>query len=231
MSSNFGRRCLPLLLLATAGQLNAQTKLVAGSPEAIYVQRLNGNINSMTAGQNAENVEFNAHIAEMNAAQPLAPQHLDSTDVTANVARVMDFATYLQRERQWSDSLDHSFLDSMYVLSEDRPANLKVLDAANVETSFRTERTAFNNFLDAMNKVYADVLDALLFLQHTHYTIRKDQPVFETHDQVKEYMQLMGTVDADSKTLNAANEALRRANAKANQLTKQKEEGSAPNHE
>ena len=216
------------MLLALAPIVHAQTKLVAGSPEAKYAERLNRNIISMTGGENAESAIFNERINQMNAAQPLGPQNLDSAHVAANVALVMDFTTYLQHERTWSDSLYHSFMDSMYVLSEDRPADLKVLDAANIETSFDTERTAYNNFLGQMGKVYADVLDALLFLQHTHYVVKKNQPVFDTKADVKQYMQLMKAVDADSKALDEANKALREANAKANAITKEQEQAWTP---
>ena len=220
----------PALLLAifSTTPICAQTKLIAGSPEAIFAERLNRNINSMVAGQNAESEEFNAHIAVMNALQPLAPQHLDSTDVAANIARVMDFSNYLTGERHWSDSLLQSFGDSMYIMSEERPADLKVLDAANVEASFHEERAAINTFLSAMGKVYADVLDALLFLHHAHYTIKKKQPIFNTRSEMNEYIKLMDTVDVDSKALNKANLALREANAKANALTKQKESAWTP---
>ncbi|MFI5202758.1 MAG: hypothetical protein ACHQNE_10255, partial [Candidatus Kapaibacterium sp.] len=199
------------------------------SPQALFAERLNRNIKSMTAGEDSESAVFNTRISALNAAAPLDPKHLDSADVAANVALVLDFTNYLKHERQWSDSLTHSFTDSMYILSEDRPPDLKVLDAADIEISFRLERGAFDTFLDAMNKVYADVLDVLLFLQHTHYTIAKKassamlRPVFDTRADVKEYIRLTAAVDSDSKTLNKANQDLRAANAKANTLTQKRQ--------
>lgn len=206
------------LLFAT--QLHAQTtpQRKPLSPEAQFAQRLNREINSMMAGQDSENVVLNARISAINAVRPLDPKFLDSADVAANVARVIDFTSYLKRERSWSDSLAQSFNDSMYVLSEERPEGVKVLDAADDEASFKIERAAFNTFLDAMNKVYADVLDVLLFMQHSHYSIAKNQPVFESHEDAKEYVKLTNAVDSDSKALNNANKDLRAANAKANAL-------------
>ncbi|HET6402691.1 MAG TPA: hypothetical protein VFH95_15005 [Candidatus Kapabacteria bacterium] len=210
----------PAMQFAT--QLHAQTtpQQKAGSPDALFAERLNRNIKSMTAGEDSESAVFNARISAMNDAKPLDPRHLDSADVAANVALVLDFTSYLKHERQWSDSLAQSFNDSMYVLSEERPADLKVLDASEDEASFKIERAAFNTFLDAMNKVYADVLDVLIFMQHTHYTIAKNRPVFETRADVKEYIKLTGTVDDDSKALNKANQDLRAANEQANALLK-----------
>jgi len=205
--------------------LRAQTpeKPKAGSPQALFAERLNREIKSMTSGEDSESAVFNVRISAMNAAAPLDPTHLDSGSVAENVERVLDFTSYLKHERQWSDSLSHSFTDSMYVLSEDRPADLKVLDAADVEISFGLERGAFDTFLDAMQKVYTDVLDVLVFMQHNHYTIKKDRPRFETRAEVDEYMTLTKAVDDDSRTLNKANHDLRAANAKANALTQKRE--------
>ena len=218
------------LLSASPAAILAQTPLnpKSGSPEALFAERLNRNIKSMTAGEDSESAVFNARISQMNAAAPLDPKHLDSTDISTNVALVMDFTNYLKHERQWSDSLTHSFKDSIYILSEERPPDLKVLDAADIEISFRLERGAFDTFLDAMNKVYADVLDVLIFMQHTHYTIAKHRPVFETRADVKEYIRLTNAVDADSKALNKANQDLRAANAKANALTQKRESSWTP---
>lgn len=216
-------------ILVLAAPLCAQTQPQpkASSPEADFAHRLNREINSMMAGQDSENVEFNARISAMNAARPLDPKYLDSADIATNVARVIDFNAYLKRERLWSDSLAQSFNDSMYVLSEERPEGVKVLDAAQDEKSFKIERGAFNTFLDAMNKVYADVLDVLIFMQHSHYTIAKDRPVFQTSADVKEYVKLTTAVDADSKALNDANKDLRAANAKANALMQTQKHNAA----
>src|SRR5579872_5829600 len=135
--------------------LYAQTpeKPKAGSPQALFAERLNREIKSMTAGEDSESAVFNARLSVLNAAAPLDPKHLDSADVAENVALVLNFTSYLNHERQWSDSLSHSFSDSMYVLSQDRPADLKILNAADIEISFRLERGAFDTFLDAMQKV------------------------------------------------------------------------------
>ena len=210
--------------------LYAQTpeKPKAGSPQALFAERLNREIKSMTAGEDSESAVFNARLSVLNAAAPLDPKHLDSADVAENVALVLNFTSYLNHERQWSDSLSHSFSDSMYVLSQDRPADLKILNAADIEISFRLERGAFDTFLDAMQKVYTDVLDVLIFMQHSHYKIAKDRPVFETRADVKEYMTLTKAVDDDSKTLNKANQDLRAANAKANALTQKRESSWTP---
>jgi hypothetical protein len=210
--------------LLFAVELHAQTTPASnGSGTQLdFEKRLNGTIKSMTTGADTENARFNTRIAAMNTAAPLDPHHLDSTDVAANVARVIDFISYLKRARQSSDSLAHSFDDSMYVLSEERPADVKVLGAADIETSFGIERTAFNTFLDAMSKVYSDVLDVLLFLQHSPYSLLKNDLRFETRTDMKEYQKLTKIVDVDSKALSTANKNLQTANAKANTLTKQR---------
>ncbi len=210
------------LLLATHVRAQTPYRVKAGSPAALFIQRLNRDINSMVAGQDSENVHFNARVAAMNAAAPLDPRHLDSASVAANVSRVIEFTTYLKQERHWSDSLTQSFEDSMFILSAERQPDLKVLDAANDQASFTIERTAFNTFLGAMSKVYSDVLDVLLFLQHAHYTVVKKNLTFHSRDELAQYKKLIGFVNADSKTLNIDNKKLQIANAKANAMTGKK---------
>jgi hypothetical protein len=218
---------LATLLFAT--QLRAQTPTKnAGRAQLDFEKRLNGTIKSMTSGADTENAEFNLRIAAINASAPLDPRHLDSADVAANVARVVDFTTYLKRARHASDSLAQSFDDSMYVLSEERPADVKVLGAAEIEESFKLERASFNTFLDAMNKVYSDVLDVLLFLQHSPYTIVKEKLTFETRTDMKEYQMLTKAVDKDSKALSTANQNLQKANTNANALTRKRQSDGTP---
>ena len=182
--------------------------------------RVIGIVNAMTARSNDEGAEFNKRLAQMNTANPLVTSHLDSTGITANVPLVLEFLQYLKEIHHSSDSLEQAFNDSLFSINADLPADEADESIKQIGETFNEDRTAFNNFLSALDKAYAKVLDALLFLQHTHYSILKDQLSFSSKESFTEYSKLMKSVDEANTALNKANEALRKANAKANAKVK-----------
>ncbi len=211
---------LPVLLYSPA--LRAQQTPEQRSRLA-YENRLNHVIKNMTTRRDAENAEFNARLNQMNAAAPLELKNFDTTIVTQNVSRILEFLDYLKRERISSDSLARAFEDSLYIFSAELPKDIEAEGLNEIKTDFETDRTAFNNFLDVMTKLYSDVLDVLLHLQHHPYRIAHNQLTFELKADATEYRRLMKIVDADTKDLNAANEKLRQANAQSNRQTKKKD--------
>jgi hypothetical protein len=177
-------------------------------------------INSMTARVNAEGAEFNKRLAQMNAAAPLQTSHLDSAGVATNVPLVLEFLQYLKECRKSSDSLDRAFNDSLFALNADLPAEDADAGLKEIGDSFNKDRAAFSNFLASLDKLYAKVLDALLFLQNAHYTIEGDRVALNSNREVTEYSKLMKKVDAANAELTKANEAVRKANAEANKKVK-----------
>jgi hypothetical protein len=185
-----------------------------------FEQRLSRSIKLMTTRVNAENNELNDRITAMNKSDPLAMRNLDSAHVADNVSRVLDFIEYLKHARSASDSLARDYEDSLYVLAVELPPSINSKAFQDMDATFRGDRGAFNVFLDAMNKVYSDVLDVLLYLQHTSYTINNDKFTFAAKKDMIEYQKRMKIFDADAKELKQANEAMQKANAKANDHTK-----------
>ena len=177
-------------------------------------------VNLMTARVNAEGADFNKHLAQMNAAAPLETSHLDSAGLAASVPLVLEFLQYIKDCRHSSDSLNQAFNDSMFALNADLPAGEVDENLKEIDNSFNEDRAAFSNFLAALDKAYAKVLDALLFLQNAQYTIVKDQLSFNSKKSYTEYSKLMKSVDAANVELGKSNEALRKANAKANKKVK-----------
>jgi hypothetical protein len=215
------RPAFALVLLLFASQLRAQQ---AQSPQdrvrITFENRLHSVINAMTTRANAENAELNTRLTAMNAAAPLETRKLDSADVSANVSRLIEFIDYLKHERTSSDSLTRDFEDSLYILSVELPLDIDAQSIHDLDGSFYEDRNAFNGFLDAMSKLYSDVLDVLLYLQHTSYTVDHDTFTFTAKKDQAEYLKRMKIVESDTKDLNKANEDMRKANAKANEQMK-----------
>ncbi len=209
-----------LLLLLTAPLRAQQSPASEDHVRIAFEQRLSQSIKLMTSRVNAENAELNRHISAMNKIDPLAIRNLDSAHVADNVSRVLDFIEYLKHTRITSDTLARDYEDSLYILAVELPPNIDSKGFQDMDASFREDRSAFNAFLDAMNKVYSDVLDVLLYLQHTSYTIENDKFTFTAKKDMIEYQKRMKIFDADAKELKQANEEMQKANAKANDHTK-----------
>jgi hypothetical protein len=219
--SYFPSTITALLLLLLAGQLHAQQGQSADDRVRLaFEARLSRVIKTMTTRVNAEHAEFGEHLAAMNAAAPLEKRNLDSTHVSANVSRILEFIDYLKHTRAASDSLARDYDDSLYILVTELPPDINSKGIQDMHTTFIVDRDAFNVFLDAMSKLYSDVLDVLIYLQHTPYTLTNGEFTFSEKKDLAEYKKRMKIVDADTKELNKANEDMRKANAKANDHTK-----------
>jgi len=177
-------------------------------------------VNAMTSRVNTEGADFNKRLQQMNAVAPLETGHLDSAGLASDVPQVLEFLEYLKICHHSSDSLDRAFNDSMFAINADLPADQADEGIKVIEVSFNEDRAAFNNFLSSLDKVYAKVLDILLYLQHAHYNIVKDQLTFSSKENFNEYSKLLKAVDAANVELNKSSEALRKANAAANERVK-----------
>ncbi len=210
-----------ITLALLCGELRAQENPSADDrARSAFEKRLSGIVKDMTTRVNAENAELSTRIGAMNAANPLDKSHLDSASVSMNVLRVLEFIDYLKRARASSDTLAREYEDSLYIMAVTLPPDINSKGIQKMDETFRQDRDAFNVFLDAMTKLYSDVLDVLLYLQHTAYTLHNGEFTFSARKDLKEYQKRMKIVDTDSKELNKANAELRKANAKANDHTK-----------
>jgi hypothetical protein len=209
------------LLLLLASQLHAQQGQSAEDRARLaFEARLSRAIKKMTADVNSENAELNTRLSAINAVAPLEKKNLDSNHVAANVSNLLEFIEYLKHARAASDTLAQNYEDSLYIFATTLPPDIDGKGIQNMDASFHEDRAAFNVFLEAMTKLYSDVLDVLLYLEHTPYSLAHNEFTFTDKKDLKEYQKRMKIVDADNKELNQANQEMRKANAKANSHTK-----------
>jgi hypothetical protein len=207
------------MLQAQQGQSSTQDQSPKDRTRLLFEARLSQVVKSMTERSNAENAELNARIATMNANDPLAMRNLDSVHVAANVSRVLEFIDFLKHARAMSDTLAREYEDSLYILSVKLPPDINSHGIQDMDAAFRMDRDAFNAFLDDMVQTYSDVLDVLIYLQHTPYSLTNKEFTFTEKKDMKEYQKRMKLVDADTKELKKANDDMQKANADANKLT------------
>ncbi len=210
-----------LLLLLIAPTLHAQQEQ---SPEERarlqFEAQLSLVVKSMTERSNADNADLNAHLSEMNAHDPLTMKNLDSAHVADNVPRILEFIEFLKHARTESDTLARNFEDSLYMLVVKLPPDINATKMKDMDEAFHKDRDAFNVFLDDMSTTYSDVLDVLLYLQQTPYSLANDKFTFPDKKNVKDYDKRMKIVDADTKELKKANKDMQKANAAASKLLK-----------
>jgi hypothetical protein len=180
------------------------------------LQRANKMINATMKALSTETNSFNTHIAEINKVRPLELTNLDSEHVAQNISNVMNFLGYLKTSQASSDSLAHWLEDTLFSLKNDSPGE-RVDPALKVfSESFSADRTAFNAYLSTLDKLYNDVLNVLLFMQHAKYSLAKGQLEFRVHEDVLEYKKLMKVIDKTSAELQKASDASRKATEWAN---------------
>ena len=168
-----------LLVLLFAPTLHAQQgQSLEDHTRLAFEARLSLVVKTMTERSNAENAELNAHLTAMNAHDPLSMKNLDSAHVADNVPRILEFIDFLKHARILSDTLARNYEDSLYILAVQLPPDINSSGIKKMDESFRKDRDAFNVFLDAMNKTYSDVLDVLLYLEQTPYSLANDKFTF-----------------------------------------------------
>jgi hypothetical protein len=161
-------------------------------------------------------MEFNTRIADMNKAKPLEVANFDSAHLAANVSGTLQFLDFLKKYRDDGNKVLAAFEDSMFVIAADFPPvkeRDKIMDFAN---AFKADQQAFDAHLAGMTKLYSDVLNVLLFMQRSKYTINGQKLSFSAKNDVPEYQKLMAAVDAVQKELQQTGAASRKATANAN---------------
>jgi hypothetical protein len=161
-------------------------------------------------------LEFNSRIAEMNKAKPLEVASFDSAHITANISNTLQFLDFLKRYRSDGNKVLGAFEDSMFVLAADFPPvkeRDKIMDFAQ---AFKADQQAFDAHLAGMDKLYSDVLNVLMFMQRTKYTVNGQKLTFAEKPNIAEYQKLMAAVDETQKELQKTGAASRKATANAN---------------
>jgi hypothetical protein len=161
-------------------------------------------------------LEFNTRIAEMNKAKPLEVASFDSAHLATNVSATLQFLDFLKKYRDDGNRVLSAFEDSMFVIAADFPPvkeRDKVMDFAQ---AFKADQQAFDAHLSGMSQLYGDVLNVLLFMQRTKFTLNGTKLNFAAKNDVAEYQKLMAKIDETQKELQKTGAASRKATANAN---------------
>ena len=133
-----------------------------------------------------------------------------------NVSRTLQFLDFLKSYRDNGTKTLGVFEDSMFTIAADFPPvreRDKLIDFVN---AFKDDQKAFDGHLAGMTRLYSDVLNVLLFMQRTKYTINGQKITFPAKNDVGEYQKLMAAVDEVQKELQQSSAASRKATANAN---------------
>ena len=208
------------LIICCAAFLGSQAR--AQSTEDLARQDIKNQVNRVIdttmkiVGDRA--AEFNVRIAAINETRPLELQNFDSTRVSANISRILEFVDYLAWIRTTDDSLARGLEDSLFIIQGEIPPesqDQKALEA--FQESYAADRKAFDTYVVTLRKLYSEVLNVLLFMQHADYKIDNNQLQFKSSNDIAKYRKLMKPIDATSKELKKASDLSRKATEWANQ--------------
>jgi hypothetical protein len=201
-----------LLLAKGASAQDSQTDALRRD----IMNRANKMIDMTMKALSTETNTFNTHISDINKARPLELTNFDSVRIADNISNVVAFLGFLKTTHTSSDSLAQGLEDTMFALKNDSPGERLDKALQVFSESFTADRTAFNDYLTTLDKLYGQVLNVLLFMQHAKYTIAKGQLEFRAHDDVLQYKQLMRVIDKTTTELQKASAASRQATEWAN---------------
>lgn len=206
-----------LLFLSLASAAQAQTGAAAEATALHNVENRANRLIDTTMKIVAERVAaFNEQVSEINQVRPLELASLDSASVAANIPKIIAFTTYLANYKSTSDSLGRLLEDTLYALQSEIPPNTPDNSLAAFQKSYTADREAFDVYAEKLRGLYQNVLDVLLFMQHAHYHIVKNQLQISVKSEIDTYQSLMKKIDASSKELKVAMEESRKATAFAN---------------
>jgi hypothetical protein len=156
----------------------------------------------------------------MNKAMPLQVANFDSTHLAANVSATLQFLDFLKTYREEGKRTMAAFEDSMFVIAAEFPP-VKVRDRfIDFANAFKADQQAFDNHLAGITKLYSNVLNVLLFMQHSKYTLKGKTFTFKDSSDIGRYRNFMNSVDATQKELAETIAASRKATANVNESLK-----------
>ncbi len=202
--------CVGIFILPVA---HAQTK--EQTITRLVTMSANGVLDSMITTLSARNEDFNTHIEAINKTRPLEVKNLDSVHVAENVGKTLQFIEYLKKYRATGKTIIERFEDSLFVLEGEYPPVPEKKLIKSVATSYIADNKAFDVYVAALSKIYSQVLDVLLYLQHTQYEIVKDVPQFHSTGDAAEYRKLIAKLDGSQKEAKDAGAASRKASDRA----------------
>jgi len=180
------------------------------------MNRANKMIDMTMKALSSETNTFNTHISDINKARPLELANFDSVHIADNISNIVTFLGFLKTTHVSSDSLARGLEDTMFALKNDSPGERLDKALQVFSESFSADRTAFNDYLTTLDKLYGQVLNVLLFMQHAKFSIANNQLEFRAHDDVLQYKQLMRVIDKTTAELQKASAASRQATEWAN---------------
>jgi hypothetical protein len=128
----------------------------------------------------------------------------------------LEFTEFLKSFLATTDSMQRNLEDSLAILHDldPNPDLQRSLDA--FETSYKTDQQAFRTYVAALQEVYQNVLDALLFVKSSQYKIDAKGLQFATAAEVSRYREFMTKIDRLTAVLQKASAASRKATAEDN---------------
>ena len=177
----------------------------------MIVTSANGVLDSMMRTLNDRTLDFNTHIEAINKTRPLEVKNLDSVHIGANVSSTLEFIEYLKQFRASGEKIIHRFEDSLFVLQSEFPPVREKMLIKGVADSYMADNKAFDKYVAALSKIYSQVLNVLLFLQHTPFAIVKGAPQFHSANDVAAYRKMMTQVDQAQAEAAKATVASRKA--------------------
>lgn len=205
------------LIFTICLQARAQTSAQSPTQSANELEmRLGRTLDSAMKTVAARTALYNARIAEMNKAKPLEVASFDSAHLAANASQTLQFLDFLKKYRDAGNTLVAAFEDSMFVIASDFPPVKERDRVTDFAAAFKADQQAFDAHLAGMTTLYSDVLNVLLFMQRTKYTVSGTKLSFSAKTDVAEYQKLMSAVDAVQKELAKTGAASRKATLNAN---------------
>lgn len=201
---------LLLLLPATSRSQNS-----ADLKHVMLESRINRELDTTMHVLYARTIALNTRIADMNRARPLEFANLDSAHVVQNVGASLAFVEYLKHYRDTSEMYAKQLEDSLAVFQSELPDVPERALIKKFAEAHMADQKADATYIGTLASVYSDVLDVLLYLQHTSYTLQKDKIVFKVKSDEAKYLKLMTPINEGQTKLQTAIFNSKRAKAKA----------------
>ncbi|MDP4198266.1 MAG: hypothetical protein Q8922_05110 [Bacteroidota bacterium] len=199
------------IVLAPAAQAQTKEETIT----RLVTMSANNVLDSMMHTLSLRTQDFNAHVSAINKTRPLEATNLDSAHLATNAGLTLEFIEYLKQYRASSKTTIDRFEDSLFILeSEFPPVREKRLIKAVAE-SYMADNKAFDGYVGALSKVYSNVLNILLFLQHTPYSMVKGKPQFRLPKDMVTYQKMLTQTDDAQKEAAEAAAASRDASQRA----------------
>lgn len=181
-------------------------------------------LNSSIARLAEHTEDFNSHVSAINLVRPFDGPNLDSSRIESTISSVLQFTQYLRAYIRTTDSLRTALTDSLDEFRRNDPNPDLQRSINRFEKSYKTDQSAWRDYLEALQEVYDNVLSTLLFVKSTKHDVQSGQLRFANAADLErnsEYMMKIGRLtttlmrarNASQKATEAANKQLQALNA------------------